>query len=314
MPLRVVTQLWLRAVHPLDLSYNNIDDKGVGVLVGALINSRIQHLYLSYNLISARGCQGLAALLSNPYSNLEKLDIQQNNNVDDEGAIIFANALTTNRKLKKLVLWSTGITVEGWGAFSRVLCDTSSINKTFLSNHTLESLDAVTWPRTADVRSMLALNSSTEDKKNAAIKKILKHHRHFDMQPLFEWDLKVLPLAFNWFERARSFCLEEYGRRQDAILDLRKREKEFAILDLLAGTYESDYERKQELRRRRGAVRDLFGGDYDEEEVVEAGFDWLERARSIENTDQARIAKRKLDAIYQFIRAMPEVFEPAPAV
>ena len=24
------------------------------------------------------------------------------------------------------------------------------------------------------------------------------------MQPFFEWDLKVLPLAVNWFDRARS--------------------------------------------------------------------------------------------------------------
>ena len=56
------------------------------------------------------------------------------------------------------------------------------------------------------------------------------------MQPFFEWDLKVLPLAINWFERARS----------------------------------------------------------------------------IEDTDETVIDKQKLGSIYQFIRAMPEVFEPAP--
>ena len=88
----------------------------------------------------------------------------------------------------------------------------------------------------ADVRALLALNSR-EDKKQVAIKKILKHHRHFDMQPFFEWDLKVLPIAVNWFERARS----------------------------------------------------------------------------IDRNDEARIGKHKLGAIYQFIRAMPDVFEPAPA-
>ena len=57
----------------------------------------------------------------------------------------------------------------------------------------------------SDVASLLELNESNEDKKQVAIKKILKHHWHFDMQPFFEWELKVLPLAINWFELARSF-------------------------------------------------------------------------------------------------------------
>ena len=127
----------------------------------------------------------------------------QANNIGDEGALIFANALATNRKLKTLIFTDNGITAEGWSSFSKVLCDTSSINNTFLSNHTLESL-GVRQELPADVRSSLALNRSSEDKKQVAIKKILKHHQHFDMQPFFEWDLKVLPIAINWFERARS--------------------------------------------------------------------------------------------------------------
>ena len=117
----------------------------------------------------------------------------------------------------------------------KVLCDSSSVNNTFLSNHTFESLVYVpSIP--ADLRSLLALNRSSEDKKQIAIKKILKHHRHFEMQPFFEWDLKVLTIAIKWFERARS----------------------------------------------------------------------------IEDADETVIGKNKLGAIYQFIRAMPEVFEPAP--
>ena len=89
----------------------------------------------------------------------------------------------------------------------------------------------------ADVQASLDLNRSSENKKQVAIKKILNHHRHFDMQPFFEWDLKVLPLVVDWFESARC----------------------------------------------------------------------------VENVDEAGIDKRKLDAIYQFIRAMPDVIEPAPA-
>jgi hypothetical protein len=117
------------------------------------------------------------------------------------------------------------------------LCGTSSINNTFLSNHTLESLGHHPPSSiSADVRSSLALNESSEDKKQVAMKKILKHHQHFDMQPFFEWDLKVLPIAINWFQRAQS----------------------------------------------------------------------------IENNEEIRVGRHKLGAIYQFIHAMPEVFEPAP--
>ena len=87
----------------------------------------------------------------------------------------------------------------------------------------------------ADINSLLALNRG-EDKKKVAMKKILKHHRHFVMQPFFEWDLKVLPIAIDWFDRARA----------------------------------------------------------------------------IDSNNEAQIGNHKLGAIYQFIRAMPEVFEPAP--
>ena len=84
-----------------------------------------------------------------------------------------------------------------------------------------------------DLWSLLELNRSSEDKKEVAIRKILKHHQHFDMQPFFEWDMKVLPLAINCFEKARL----------------------------------------------------------------------------IESSDDAGIDKHKMEAIYQFIRAMPDVFE-----
>ena len=103
---------------------------------------------------------------------------------------------------------------EGWTSFSRVLCDTSSINNTFLSTHTLESL-VIPSDMPPGLASSLALNLS-EDKKQVATEKILKHHRHFYMQPFFEWDLKVLPIAINWFERARSVDCN-YAERVDEL-------------------------------------------------------------------------------------------------
>ena len=113
-----------------------------------------------------------------------------------------------------LCLYNNGITAEGYSSFSKVLGYARNIP--------------------ANVASLLALNRRFGDKKLIAMKKILTHHEHFDMQPFFEWDLKVLPVAVDWFERARA-------------------------ISVVAG-------------------------------------------------DKAGVKKQKLGAIYQFIRAMPEVF------
>jgi Ran GTPase-activating protein (RanGAP) involved in mRNA processing and transport len=228
-------------VQELTLCHNDIDDECVDALLGGLLtNASLSILNLRHNRIVSGGCQSLAALLVNPNSNLEELHLGFNN-IGDEGACIFANALSTNRKLKTLSLGNNNeISAEGWPCFSKVLCDTSSINNAFHSNHMLESLgddeDMPADNMPVDVKSLLALNRRFDDKKQVAIKKILKHHQHFDMQPFFEWDLKVLPIAVKWFERAQS----------------------------------------------------------------------------IENNEEVGVGRHKLGAIYQFIRAMPEVFEPAP--
>ena len=220
--------------------------EGAESLVDTLTNSnrRLRVLHLSINNYSpANGWQGLASVLEEPNSNLEELNFQHDN-LGDEEALIFANALACSCKLKSLELYQigpveNGVTSAGWSGFSKVLCDASSVNNTFLSNHTLENLGLNNEYEDVplDVASSLALNKSSDDKKEVAIKKILKHHQHFDMQPFFEWELKVLPIAITWFEIARSKCTNE-----------------------------------------------------------KAGID-----------------RRQLDAIYQYIHTMPEVFVPAPA-
>ena len=224
-------------LEELNLCNNDIGDEGLDALVGGLTNSRLNVLNLSSNHnITARGCQSLASFLDNPNSSLEML-VLCNNNIGDEGAHIVAISLANNRKLKTLYLSKNGITAEGYSSFSEILCDTTSVNSTFLSNHTLERFgDLPSSSLPVDVRSLLKMNRGTENKKQVAMKKILNHHQHFYMQPFFEWDLKVLPHAVSWFERARSVDSNVVG-----------------------------------------------------------------------------IDRHKLEAIYQFIRAMPEVFEPVPA-
>ena len=134
----------------------------------------------------------------------------------DGGALIFANALRNNHKLKALYLNDNDITAEGWTPFSKLLCDTSSVNKTYLSNHTLEDLGNTRYVRPQELPTDLAfsleLNSSSEDKGQVAMIKIMRHHSHFNVQPFLEWELKLLPLIICWLEKATA-CTTEFDEQ-----------------------------------------------------------------------------------------------------
>jgi len=202
---RSITEL-----RSLDLRNNGIGDEGVKHLTLAIAkNETLQNLDLSHNAsITIRGWLAVSALLEAPKSNLQELSLCSNN-IDDEGAISFAIALTKNCTLKALDLNSNySITSKGWVAFSKILCDTSSINSTYFSNHTLASLsgysDSFRDAFPSGLMSYLDMNRGHSNNNAAAIK-IIEHHYHFDMCPLFEWDLKMLPLVIKWIEAASVY-------------------------------------------------------------------------------------------------------------
>ncbi|KAL7552449.1 hypothetical protein ACHAWF_015690 [Thalassiosira exigua] len=91
---------------------------------------------------------------------------------------------------------------------SQLLCDTSSINKTFLSNHTLQSLNTTDCPK--QVLYLLNLNHDP-DKTYVATEKILESHPDFDLAPLCKWGFKMLPLLADWFERAARSVEDTWG-------------------------------------------------------------------------------------------------------
>ena len=189
----------------LYLSRNDIGDEGIEALVPALTNcNHLKELYLIGNpSITTKGWQSLATMLEAPNSNLQELYISQNN-IDDEAAATFANALANNQTLHTLHLdHNPSITAVGWQALSKILCNTSSVNATFLSNHTLQyvSVDA---SENGMIGPLLELNERN-DKKEVAMIKILQCHSDFEMLPFFEWEFKVLPLVLSWLERASAF-------------------------------------------------------------------------------------------------------------
>ncbi|EJK55167.1 hypothetical protein THAOC_25128, partial [Thalassiosira oceanica] len=144
------------------------------------------------------GTQVIAASLANPECSLESLNLR-GCNIEDEGAATLAGGLRNNQRLTRMSLQNNNITKRGWNAFSPILCDTSSINATYNSNHTLQDLGYYGIKIPQDIKMMLRLNRDM-NKSRVAANKILQAHRHLDMRPLFGRELGLLPYVVAWLE------------------------------------------------------------------------------------------------------------------
>eukprot|EP00985_Skeletonema_marinoi_P014355 scaffold7266_cov121-Skeletonema_marinoi.AAC.17 len=191
----------------LNLNGNTIDDEGLQCLVEDMANCcSLQTLYLSDNhLITAVGLRTLPAFFQSDNCCLKELWLFEIN-FGDDGAAALANGLIGNESLTTLPfsLDGSGMTSRGWAAFSKLLCDTSSVNNTYLSNHTLVEIGGFrNVGNPSAIVEYLTLNKLQNCA--AAICKILKNHPDIDIEPLFQWKLKCLPLVVTWLENARSY-------------------------------------------------------------------------------------------------------------
>jgi len=190
----------------LDLSSNELDDEGIDALVPELMNcSHLNTLVISNNVdISLKGWWCLATILEAPNcSSLATLYVSRNN-IDDEVVNAFTSAPLSNHTLTTLGLNVNSVTNEGWKAFSKLLCDTSTVNSTYLSNHTINYLGTTSDQNQLNqkqLRPLLDINK-IEDKIEVAMIKILQTHNDINMTQFFEWEFKVLPLMIGWLEMA----------------------------------------------------------------------------------------------------------------
>jgi hypothetical protein len=195
----------------LDLDENAIDDQGLEALIAGITNTTLKELKLSHNtMITGAGLRSLRNYFQSESCTLSKLALY---GIDfgDEGAVALAEGLTRNKSLECLYFDpdDPGITITevGWAAFSTLLCDPSTINSAYLSNHNILVIgdpddyeDDTDTP--SDIKQYLEWNRGRPHQ--AAICKILKSQPDLDMKPFFEWKLKFLPLVMSWFEGARS--------------------------------------------------------------------------------------------------------------
>jgi len=134
-------------------------------------------LNIRNNRIGNEGCQALATLLTDPNTRLNTLNLIDNT-IGNEGAITLANSLANNTKLKELILHQNPIHLSVEDSFCTSLCNASSINSTYSSNHNIEWLTfRVNLKRLV---LLLKLNRNP-NKSHVAVKKILRYHPNIDM-------------------------------------------------------------------------------------------------------------------------------------
>lgn len=187
----------------LCLQDNAIDDQGLRAMASGLTNCHnLAWLDLEGNHLTAAGLRSLSGLFQSESCSLKELSLR-GMNIGDDGVIALANVLKDNKSLKRLRFnpYDTDIIGVGWEAFSDLLCDTSNVNNTYLSNHTLEMAgshdnDGASF----GVAQYLAMNQHLRE--DAVIYKMFESHTDFNMQPFFQWKLKFLPVVLKWFESA----------------------------------------------------------------------------------------------------------------
>eukprot|EP00984_Skeletonema_dohrnii_P025188 scaffold14297_cov113-Skeletonema_dohrnii-CCMP3373.AAC.6 len=205
---------WLQSnqmdLKHLDFESCRINDEGLQALSGGAAK-HCKDLQLAGNdSITPLGLRYLSTSLQSNSCRLENLYLGWMN-IGDDGAEVLARGLIGNKVLQCLHLRDDdddfAITRAGWSAFYAVLCDTSSVNNTYLSNHTVQELwsDYHHADEDFDIDEEIVryLQLNKDHPQYAARCKILMNHTHLDMVPFLRWGLKCLPLAVGWFESAK---------------------------------------------------------------------------------------------------------------
>ena len=156
----------------LNLGENyNMGRTGWQAVFASLQTTALQSLDIRFN--RNLPIRDLVRVLERPNCRLVSLNLYRIG-LNDNEVIDIAHALADNKCLKELGLEQEGstITKRGWDSLEAVLCDVSSIENTFTSNHTLE--DGVYGPGSL-LGDLLDINKNN-NASDAARVKIMRYH------------------------------------------------------------------------------------------------------------------------------------------
>jgi len=157
----------------LDLADNNIGNRGaVGLINAFASNNKVENLILNNNDIGDEGCaalgrgfgnnsspleldmisnssittigwQSLSSIVRGPHSGLQEINLAGNDSFDDDATIAWVKALEESRNTRLRVFWLGGhdyVTSRGWKAITNLVCNKTSIDTVYDSNHTLTNI------------------------------------------------------------------------------------------------------------------------------------------------------------------------------
>lgn len=161
-------------------------------------------------------CRAIASFLASKNCMLKRL-LLDGSRIKDDGCKVIARSLRHNRRLKWLYANDCGISDQGLASFTTAVCDTSSIESTLDSNHTLEGIIAGNFGSfkyvPATLATLLRLNKDRDKAATANLKVLRCHFSHgFDLTAA-GLDAKILPYLLEWLGRLpntylRSECAD----------------------------------------------------------------------------------------------------------
>jgi hypothetical protein len=200
--------------HPslVELDLRNCFDNGLAdeMMTSLLANGniRLERLVMSTNNITSN----VTALLSDFLATdppLKELDLSENGNLNDNDAVLLANALRSNKSLRRLHLDGTKMTPVGGESFRLVLNDNSTLNSVFDSNHSCHLY--LDWDESWNTNRVYeSINDSYTVREQNRARKIYKllssrHQYTSNVQYFGDIDVNVLPHMVEAVQKYASF-------------------------------------------------------------------------------------------------------------
>ena len=125
-------------ISNMNASYNDITSEGVKCLLylPRQLISKLETLDLRHNQLDSESCAALAHLIPH-MPHLEILDLFENYNIGQGGAVPMITSLTAHNSLEELGLGSTGIGVEDCQALSELLSSSTSLKELNINDNAL---------------------------------------------------------------------------------------------------------------------------------------------------------------------------------
>ena len=202
------------------------------LLMGMARNRSVRTLSFRCTNLGGWAFDALAPFLNNN-GNLKSLSLS---NCDISAPFpILAHTFASARGslLEKITIYgnkeNTPFSTDGMADVEQLLCDTTSINATYLSNHSLNEISLVNvlneGPELVKLTDALKANlklNKDGDKDYVARQKVLQNHfgGDFSIVPFGEesMDIRLLPHVLSWLGRPRLDDLAREKKKQDYIV------------------------------------------------------------------------------------------------